>query len=143
MGGELYRYTLDEYKAMVQERDKLLDSESSLNELLEEVEFEENQPLCYSWMEDWKSMLRELAEPDAEWQGQDAESYRSTAWSICNELTCAMEDYETGVRQARNRVRERINELIWMIADCEENLNMTLGGNIVVQTGLALGIEVK
>ena len=143
MGGELYRYTLEEYKSMVQERDDLLACEDDLLELLEKVEFEANQPLCYSWLENWKVMLRELAEPDAEWQGQDADSYRSTAWAICSELTRAMEDYELALKQTKDRVRARINELIWRIADCEENMNMTLDGNIVVQTGLALGIEVK
>lgn len=143
MGGDPYRFTLEEYKSMVRERDDLSALEDQLLEWLGEVEFEINQPLCYSWLKDWKALLRELAAPDADWQGQDADSYRATAEEIYRELTRSLEDYETGLRETRNRIRARIDELIWMIADCEENMNMTLGGNIAVQTGLALGIEVK
>ena len=137
-----YRFTLDEYKAMVRERDDLLQLETLLMDR-RNSSASMCKSACCTDLEEYEQLLKMLEGPGASWRGVDADAYSTSAWEICRELKQAMDDYETALKNTENRVRARIDELIRYIADCEDENLMTIGGNVVVQTGLALGIEVK
>lgn len=143
MGREAHRYTLEEYKEMVRERNDLMALEDILWELQGTTGVSSWRPTCNEDLEDYKRLLKKLEDPYSKWQGADADAYSARAWNICHELKHAMEDYDAALKNIETKIRARIDDLIWCIADCEENFNMTLGGNIVVQAGNALGIEVK
>ena len=138
-----YRFTLDEYKAMVRERDDLLQLETLLMDRRNSSGASRCKSACRTDLEEYEQLLKMLEGPGASWRGADADAYSTSAWEICRELKQAMDDYETALKNTENRVRARIDELIRRISDCEDEYLMTIGGNIVVQTGLALGIEVK
>lgn len=141
--GKLYRFTLEEYKQMKREWNAVETLIDSVVEYKNELTSDIFRPAYYSDLETWKNILKKLESPYAGWQGADADSYLSTAKEICAEFDKSHEEMVEILTQMREKLRERSNELLSKILECEQDGNMTLGGNIVVQGANLLGVEVE
>lgn len=138
-----YRYTLEEYKAMVRERDDLMALEDTLWELQGATGASSWRSTCYTDAEEYGRLLGTLKDPFSKWQGDDADAYYARGMSILYDIRHALMDYDAALKCVEQRVRARIDELLRGISDCEDEYLMSVGDNIAVQASLALGIEVK
>lgn len=133
-GGTVYRYTLEEYNAMNRELEAL----NNLSDRLLEMRNEASGPDSRHYRESLQTLRNRLQHLNSSygWQGADAESYKGTAREIISELATAAEAYIEALEQADRREKERRNELVRMIAACE-NGQMELGDAVTVQVMLA------
>lgn len=139
MGEHLF--SLDEYR-------NIKSSLKTLDELMEEIRGYKReitqpyyQPTYFKDIETWKTLLKKLEGDWAQWQGEDADSYRATAEDIIHDIESFHEEYIKTLDRILRGMQDQYESLEESLRKCE-NGQMTVGGNIVVQSANLLGIEV-
>lgn len=139
MGEHLF--TLDEYR-------NIKNSLKELDGLMEEIQGYKReitqpyyQPTYFKDMETWKTLLKKLEGDWAQWQGEDADSYRTTAEDVIHDIESFHEEYINVLDRILSGMRDQHERLEEDLRKCE-NGQMTVSGNVVVQGANLLGIEV-